>query len=71
MGKLVGEEIKEDETIVIMYANSNRWAVQFYPRRPDLDIVERLTSNLLLQLKTLKDKIQKEEEDKRRTLYTI
>jgi len=54
-----------------MYANSNRWAVQFYPRRPDLDIVERLTSNLLLQLKTLKDKIQKEEEDKRRTLYTI
>jgi len=71
VGKLVEEHIKEDEIIVIMYGNNTNWAVQLYPSKPNLNVVETLTSNFLMQIKTLKDKLQKEEEDKRRTPYTV
>ena len=71
VGKLVKDNIKEDEIIVIMYGNNTGWAVQLYPSKPNLNVVETLTSNFLMQIKTLKDKLQKEEEDKRRIPYTV
>ena len=71
VGKLVKDNIKEDEIIVIMYGNNTKWAVQLYPSKPNLNVVETLTSNFLLQIKTLKDKLEKEEEDKRRIPYTV
>lgn len=71
VSKLVKEYIKEEEVIVIMYGSNTRWAVQLYPKQPNLDIVETLTTSFLLQIKTLKDKLQKEEENKKREPYTV